>query len=37
MSKVFRPFIEASSKLKELTLTPIFMEVLLGILFGASV
>ncbi|HXH75965.1 MAG TPA: oligopeptide transporter, OPT family [Bacteriovoracaceae bacterium] len=36
MSKEFRPFIAASEKIKEFTLGPILMGVLLGILFGAS-
>ena len=36
MSKEFKPFISASETLKEFTLGPIIMGVLLGILFGAS-
>lgn len=36
MSKDFRPFISADQTLKEFTLGPIIMGVLLGILFGAS-
>lgn len=36
MSNKFRPFVDSSSKIKELTLVPIIMGVLLGILFGAS-
>jgi putative OPT family oligopeptide transporter len=36
MSKEFRPFIAASEKIKEFTVGPIVMGVLLGILFGAS-
>lgn len=36
MSKEFKPFIAASEKLKEFTVGPIIMGVLLGILFGAS-
>lgn len=36
MSSKFRPFIDSSSIIKELTLGPILMGVILGILFGAS-
>jgi putative OPT family oligopeptide transporter len=36
MSKDFKPFISADQTLKEFTLGPIIMGVLLGILFGAS-
>ncbi len=36
MSKEFKPFVAASETLKEFTLGPIIMGVLLGILFGAS-
>jgi putative OPT family oligopeptide transporter len=36
MSSKFRPFIDSTSKIKELTIGPILMGVLLGILFGAS-
>jgi putative OPT family oligopeptide transporter len=36
MSKEFKPFISAAEKLKEFTVGPIIMGVLLGILFGAS-
>lgn len=36
MSLKFRPFIDSSSKIKELTLGPILMGIILGILFGAS-
>jgi putative OPT family oligopeptide transporter len=36
MSKEFKPFISASEKIREFTLGPIIMGVLLGILFGAS-
>lgn len=36
MSKDFKPFISHSEKLKEFTLGPILMGIILGILFGAS-
>ncbi len=36
MALKFRPFIDSSSKMKELTLGPILMGIILGILFGAS-
>ncbi len=36
MSKEFKPFISASEKLREFSLGPILMGVVLGILFGAS-
>jgi putative OPT family oligopeptide transporter len=36
MSSKFRPFIDSTTKMKELTIGPILMGVLLGILFGAS-
>lgn len=36
MSKEFKPFIAASEKIKEFSLGPILMGVILGILFGAS-
>jgi putative OPT family oligopeptide transporter len=36
MSKEFKPFVAASETIKEFTLGPIIMGVLLGILFGAS-
>jgi putative OPT family oligopeptide transporter len=36
MSKEFKPFISASEKLREFSLGPILMGVILGILFGAS-
>ena len=36
MSSKFRPFIDSTAKMKELTIGPILMGVLLGILFGAS-
>ena len=36
MSKEFRPFIAASEKIKEFSLGPILMGIILGILFGAS-
>lgn len=36
MIKEFKPFIAASEKIKEFTLGPILMGVVLGILFGAS-
>ena len=34
--KEFRPFVAASEKMKEFSLGPILMGVVLGILFGAS-
>jgi uncharacterized oligopeptide transporter (OPT) family protein len=36
MDKSFKPFIPASASLRELTIVPLLMGTLLGIIFGAS-